>query len=243
LIALKEGLCILLTKRFKMEITRLKWDSDFFGYEVSAAKNFTGSLEEIQKLQADKSRLIYAFSSQKLDDLPNNFFLADEKIILGSNLIENSNILQDTAIVELKENTTELIDLALQSGEFSRFKVDPNFVNREYERLYVKWIENSFLPEKNTHVFAYKKADKILGFISLVNKENRSEIGLFAVSSRARGLGIGSKLIEKAFFESKRNGATEISVVTQGQNLQAMSFYLKNKFSVLSKNYIYHIWK
>ncbi|MCF8253586.1 MAG: GNAT family N-acetyltransferase [Bacteroidia bacterium] len=226
-----------------MEITRLNWDSDFFGYEVSSALNFTGTGEEIQELQGDKSRLIYAFSNQKLNGLPSNFFLADEKIILGSNLTENNTILPDAAIVELKENTPELMGLALQSGEFSRFKVDPNFVNHEFENLYAKWIENSFLPEKNTRVFAYQEGNKILGFISIAKKENKSEISLIAVSSQARGLGIGSKLIEKAFFEAASNGETEITVVTQGQNLQAMSFYLKNKFSVLSKNYIYHIWK
>jgi hypothetical protein len=48
---------------------------------------------------------------------------------------------------------------------YSRFKVDPNFRNHEFERLYTQWIYNSFDSSKNARVFAYLSENKIQGVL------------------------------------------------------------------------------
>ena len=40
-----------------------------------------------------------------------------------------------------------LKSLALSSGQYSRFNIDKNFVNNEYEILYNRWIEKSVEPD------------------------------------------------------------------------------------------------
>ena len=227
-----------------MIIEKLQWDTDFFGYEVAKVIDFTGTEVEVKAINHFSAKLMYVFAEQAMDHLPANFFLADEKVVFKQKLPTHAVApLVQTEIIELFEPTKVLVELALQSGLYSRFKVDENFKNQEFERLYTKWIENSFDTGKNARVFGYVSEEKLLGFVTLGVKNNIPDIGLIAVDEQARGQGIGSKLLHYLYTLLVQEKQHELTVTTQGKNLPAMAFYQKNFFEVFSTTYIYHVWK
>jgi dTDP-4-amino-4,6-dideoxy-D-galactose acyltransferase len=227
-----------------MVIEKLQWDTDFFGYEVARAIGFTGTAVEILEINQFPAKLMYVFAENAIQHLPNNFFLADEKVVFKQKLQTHSDApLVQTEIKELFEPNEALVALALQSGLYSRFNVDANFKNHEFERLYTKWIENSFDTSKNARVFGYVSEEKLLGFVTLGFKNNIPDIGLIAVDEQARGQGIGSKLLQYLYALLIHEQQQELTVTTQGKNLPAMAFYQKNFFEVFSTTYIYHVWK
>ena len=59
--------------------------------------------------------------------------------------------------------TIELKDLALKSGVFSRFYLDENFNNNEYNKLYNIWIGKSITGEISFDIILAKDIN-ILGF-------------------------------------------------------------------------------
>ena len=70
-----------------------------------------------------------------------------------------------------------LRNLAISSGEYSRFKIDSNFKIMNLLELYSRWIT----PEgKSTFevVVATNQDDEILGFITLVKKNYFKEVRL-----------------------------------------------------------------
>ncbi len=227
-----------------MVIEKLQWDTDFFGYEVARAIDFTGTTEEVIEINQYPAKLMYVFAEQAMEHLPANFFLADEKVVFKQKLQTHLVApLVQTEIIEFFEPNEALVALAIQSGLYSRFKVDANFKNQEFERLYTKWIENSFDTSKNARVFGYISEEKLLGFVTLGFKNNIPDIGLIAVDEQARGMGIGSKLLQYLYAFLMHEQQQELTVTTQGKNLPAMAFYQKNFFEVFSSTYIYHVWK
>lgn len=83
----------------------------------------------------------------------------------------------------------------------------------------------------------------MLGFATLNRKnETLSEIGLIAVSKTSRGLGVGKKIINESIIKSKKAGFNEIQVVTQLDNIAAVSLYKSTNFKIKKVTNIYHFW-
>lgn len=226
-----------------MELKRLDWDSDFFGYEVAICNGFTTDESDFLRIKNAPFKLIYIGLNQALPMVPDHFFFADEKIVFEREIGSDSFYKMDDCIELVFENSEQLTNLALQSGIYSRFKLDPNFTNHEFEKLYSIWIENSLKREEHQRVFAYVSDSKVEGFVSISNKSGVLNIGLIAVDENIRGKGIGRKLIDAVCLYAQQNRFEKISVVTQAANENAMNFYYKNKFHVVSRTFIYHVWK
>jgi dTDP-4-amino-4,6-dideoxy-D-galactose acyltransferase len=226
-----------------MNLVRLDWDSSFFGYEVASCTGFTDSAQDLATLNNSPFSLIYVGLIQTLTPAPANFYLADEKIVLEREIGSDQIFETDAAIQMVEQNTIQLTHLALQSGVYSRFKIDPNFKNNEFEKLYTIWIENALHQENHKRVLAFVEEDKITGFVSISEKLGVLNIGLIAVDEHARGKGIGNKLINWVCKYAQDNKFKKVSVVTQAANLEAMNFYHKNFFTVVSRTFMYHVWK
>lgn len=226
-----------------MNLTRLDWDSNFFGYEVASCAGFTDSAQDLESLYNAPFSLIYVGLNQTLMPAPANFLLADEKIVLEREIGSDQIFEVDNNIQIVSQNSPQLTQLALQSGVYSRFKIDPNFKNKEFEKLYSVWIENALQAEKHQKVLAFKEGDNLAGFVSIAEKLGVLNIGLIAVDEQARGKGIGNKLINWVCKYAQENKFEKVSVVTQAANVAAMDFYHKNFFTVVSRTFIYHVWK
>ena len=114
-----------------MNVESLTWDSNFFGYNVGKII-LTDLCVDINLLQkkAVGYQLIYLFSPARIIEFEN--YLVDEKIVLEMNCT-NDHIENETFQLELfdpnKHDFNALRNLAISSGEYSRFKIDSNFKN------------------------------------------------------------------------------------------------------------------
>ena len=229
-----------------MEIIQLKWDTDFFGYKVGKLLLNDNNLDENLLINND-FKLIYLFSNDPLsEDLvkKHNLFLSDEKIDLITNVSNlTDNKFENENLVELNILDDNLLDLTFQSGHFSRFKIDSNFKNNEFETLYTAWIEQSISHENADKVIGFSINNKVVGFITFVLKNNMFDIGLIAVNEQHRSLKIGKQLLAYVFNYSLSKKVDFVTVTTQNKNQGALNFYLQNGFSINQTTYIYHLWK
>jgi ribosomal protein S18 acetylase RimI-like enzyme len=132
--------------------------------------------------------------------------------------------------------------LAFQSGEYSRFNIDPNFGVLKFKELYKTWIDKSIAGQEADYVSVIQSKNKAIGFATVKIVNNVGVVGLIAVNDEQRGKGIGKILMKNIFTYLKSQGITTIEVATQYQNKQACTFYESFKMNVKSKTTIYHLW-
>ena len=229
-----------------MEIVALDWDTDFFGYKVGKIVVQNNLIDENLLLNNDY-KLLYLFSNETLSDelvKKYNLFLADEKIDL---ITQVSDLTFDKSPNENLEELTKLdenlLDLTFQSGHYSRFKIDPNFKNNEFEKLYNVWIEQSITYKNAEKVIGFLVNNKEVGFVTIGLKNNAYDIGLIAVEETHRSVKIGKQLLAYVFKHALSKEINKVTVTTQKQNQGAMKFYINNGFSINHTTYIYHLWK
>jgi len=233
----------------------LEWDSKFFGYKVASLRlqnhkfNKVGTI--IKKLKEQDVRLAYIFVSPE-DEISNynimklSGLLVDQKITFFIRLNE-AETYPDCKFIKpytLNYSSEKLKLIALQSGIYSRFKVDPNFKNKEYEKLYTEWIDKSVRREIADEVLVYReeKDGDEKGLITLGTKGNSGSIGLLAVDEAARGKSIGRKLVQSSFLYFKEKRISIVEVVTQAENKSACGFYGSMDFKFKETINIYHLW-
>lgn len=226
----------------------LKWDSEFLGIQTGKLildhlPNFEHLVEIIQK---EQFKLLYIFVDPLNENLNrilknNGVLLADKKqTYLQSIFTSDLFILPN--IVNIHHLSNELITLAFESGVYSRFKIDTNFAENTYEKLYEIWIRKSVEHVIAEQVWGYFIDNKIVGMVTFAQKGGRGDIGLLAVNENYRGLGIGIALINKVKSYCNDNKISELQVITQGDNNPAISLYLKTGFALEKQINIYHYW-
>jgi dTDP-4-amino-4,6-dideoxy-D-galactose acyltransferase len=166
----------------------------------------------------------------------------DRKIIY-SKLINGSAMLSKEINIYTEKNANDkLVELALQCGEFSRFKRDKNFKQKSYEHLYTKWIQNSTNRKLAFCVLVYGDIQAPDGFITIQKNGDEAHVGLFAVSNHSRNNGIGKKLMSAAEYFAQKHNFDTLSVTTQADNKQACRLYERCGFAVKSSVHTYHYW-
>lgn len=233
---------------------QLPWDSDFFEIKVGKV---VGEIDSEQAFTAvehnfisEKYDLLYYSHEKELSP----FFNINEKI--KSRLVDVKTTFgkkidiaaQFDPKIELtnesldERSSQQLFDLAIQSGEFSRFKIDPKISADKFKRFYETWMVNSLNKSFADAVLVYKIDDEMVGFITLNSNHNQASIGLIAVDHHYRGMGIGKKLIESGENFMYQQGFKTLQVVTQGENIAACRLYEKCGFRKLNSEYFYHFW-
>jgi dTDP-4-amino-4,6-dideoxy-D-galactose acyltransferase len=234
-----------------MKLEYLSWDSDFFKFNVSAVKIADHTDEVIEDLISNAissdTKLLYAFTTNPIlnDHLINKYNgrLVDKKVVFKKSLqSNNSNTAPEVVEYKSESVSPELKNLAFQSGEYSRFKIDNRLPPQTFERLYTIWIENSVTGKSADKVFIFKVNTEIAGFITLSIKSNYGEIGLIAVNNEFRGMQIGTKLIVHAENYVYKQGGKILKVATQLDNMLACNFYKKNGYEVDTITHVYHFF-
>jgi dTDP-4-amino-4,6-dideoxy-D-galactose acyltransferase len=231
----------------------LEWDSVFFGYKIASIHSSKLGSHDLNRIITELGkngfRLAYCFvdpdDETSISSIRNaSGLLVDEKITYFIEGFGESEASGSTHIklYNLTYPSENLKALALQSGLFSRFKVDPNFQNNEYENLYVEWIKNSVIKKVADEILVYFEGDDEKGFITLAVKKDIGSIGLIAVDEKERGKSIGRKLINASFAFFKEKNVNKIEVVTQKANKAACLFYESLGFEVKNIINIYHLW-
>lgn len=233
-------------------VETLEWDSQFFGYRVARIildKEGCDIINSVfQLLKSEKFRLTYFFVPPEEKEL-NGFIsnrgsiLVDQKATFSKPTEKHDKF--SNSIVEYQEaeiNET-LIELVLQAGLFSRFCMDKNFKNKEYERLYVEWLTKSINKTIAFKTLVAKRDTDIIGLTTLGDKADYADIGLVAVDRNFRGQGIGYDLIQTADAIACDMEFKEIKVVTQLKNKGACRLYEKCNFHIECITNIYHYWQ
>lgn len=238
----------------KQNIKNLDWDTMFFGYKVAKLEgplDATFLSASLQTLTTEGVRIAYWFV-EPTDDAANaaakelGGVLVDEKITFArevNNDLSQPELNEWEAMVSyINRDYLPVLDLALQSGEYSRFKSDPHFKNCEFERLYSEWIRKSVSGELAFEVLVFESEGKPSGLITLENRGEYGNIGLLSVDRVFRRQGIATKLVQEALIIFRNKGITVVKVPTQLQNEAACAFYQKLGFTEENSVNIYHFW-
>lgn len=224
-------------------IEKLTWDSEFFGYTVGRIQLSEGiNLHNIRSMTGfDDFKLVYIFSDQKLPAEFDKNLVASRVHFYKKLAVKNSGVEVTPFIVNV-DSYDELMRLGLQSGILSRFRVDRNFKNNEYQRLYKQWINKS-LNDPKGRVLVVRSEKGLAGFITFEFLDGSvTRFGLIAVDIRTQSKGLGSLLVKMAENECIDCGMSEVHVSTHFENKPAMAILLKNSFKLISTDFIYHIW-
>ena len=140
--------------------------------------------------------------------------------------------------------SSALVDLALVSGQQSRFALDPSMTTAQFETMYRKWIKNSCNRRVADEVFAFYAEDDPsteVAFITLKKKDTYVSIGLLGVSPNHRRRGLAMALLKRAQVYASEN-KLGMEVATQGANTGACRLYEKAGFSEGARLTDYHVW-
>jgi dTDP-4-amino-4,6-dideoxy-D-galactose acyltransferase len=237
----------------KNSITILDWDSDFFAKKICRVNRKIKDeeeLSEVSRLLIEQAiDLAYYSSTTPLDE---KLMIADAYLVklvdkkttyikaIQKNALYDSSVLPYWA--EFPEQS--LLDLAVESGMHSRFRVDEKIGVKKFQELYRTWIINSVNKKIAKEVLVYKSEKTIAGFVTLGEKNAVADIGIIAVDERFRGRGVGKALMRSAenWFANNTN-FQQIQVVTQGANVAACRLYEACGYHVGSVEYFYHLWR
>jgi len=189
-------------------------------------------------IEANQVRLIQAFERS-------GFYLVDNRVMLVHPLPkEKENPCLKNEKVDISPFRIQDLDAiqCISSNAFtlSRFYADPNLPTQYVDELHRRWILNDCNGRADL-VLVARDGERVLGYIACIYQAPQadfelpahSEIDLIAVAPDARGLGIGTKLIDKVLhYYSGR--ATRVIVETQGSNYPALNLYLKCGFQLVS---------
>lgn len=135
-----------------------------------------------------------------------------------------------------------LRSIARVSHSHSRFYFDSNFQASRCEQLYETWIEKSCSGYADA-VLVTELEGRPVGYISCHLPDwTIGSIGLLGVAPNAQGRGVGRSLIEGALRWFTAQGASQVTVVTQGRNCRAQRLYQSCGFKTQSMHLWYHRW-
>lgn len=218
-----------------MKISFLPFDSQLFGYPVGKVEISDDWNEELFLEESRFYRLIYIFSGKKQE-------INSKRILQMDNTITFEKDLEDVGfdVVKYSKYTgdwdSRLLDLAFESGKYSRFKTDPRLSNGEFQNLYHFWIQRDF---ENKNLFV---AGEFQGFASFNLFENYGKISLIAVEEKSRGRGIGKNLLKSIESYAFQNQSSKLIISTQKSNSAAGQLYESLGYSLMNETFIYHCW-
>ncbi len=232
-------------------VTVLDFDSKLFGFPVAKIMPeclTPAELEAILDYLRGKDVHLAYWASASDDVISQQAaqafggFLADRKVTYQQSLTEHRP--EPTNAIAYPEGSPnqELVDLALDSGCYSRFRIDPKIPREIFTQLYQQWITNSTKHEIAKEVLVIHRDQKIVAMATLGDKQARGDIGLLAVAQDYRGMGLGQQLLQAAKDWFFTHGYADCQVVTQQANLPACRLYERGGFKAELIENFYHFW-
>ncbi len=233
----------------------LDWDSEFFGMTVARIlpdKLSTPELERtIASLKENGVTLAYwasdpsdAASQQAARSCSG--FLADRKTTYLIDLegapgmaCGGDWVMEEYAGAAPND---ELVSLALQAGAYSRFRIDPRMPDGKFVALYKRWIESSVNRKIADTVLVVRHSGRIVGMVTVGEKNGRGDIGLIAVDAGMRGKNVGVSLVRGALEWMRGKRFRFAQVVTQGENAAACRMYERCGYRVEKIEFVHHFW-
>ena len=234
-------------------IKHLNWDSEHFGIrigEIRVSEPDSSSYLELASLDYD---LIYIYSDsvevldpsilKSLSYTEERRYYFKEAFNTRESTEDNTILIERVSAQYLDISDLKVLrDLAVESGKYSRFKMDPFIQDSSFVRLYHTWIDNSLKGEFDDHVFVSYHKNEMTGLVSCRIADNTLKIGLFAVGPSHQRKGIGNALLKKIEMFAWNEGLQNILIPTQAININACRFYKKFDYSERKSEYLSHLW-
>ena len=93
----------------------------------------------------------------------------------------------------------------------------------------VNYNDNPF-----THWYIYEEDNKVVGFINMDIKYDKSELVYIYIKEKYRNKGIASKLLNRAIKDLKSKEVINITLEVNENNKTAINFYKKNGFKTVA---------
>jgi len=119
------------------------------------------------------------------------------------------------------EDTSRLKAIARHAFHLTRFYADPTLDDTRCDDLYAEWTR-SLCAGGADIVLVVDKDDMPVGYVTVSQDGDHSEIGLVAVAADYRGQHLGTVLVNAAIDWAHAHNAKTMSVVTQGRNIGAL---------------------
>ena len=220
-----------------------KWLSVQLGYPAYNINNIDKSFDFSE--YRHKKILISIKSNKKIK----NSFLKKNKIkLIEKNLTFSKNFTKKKLEKNYFKNIRfannldkkNILNIAENSFINSRFFKDKNIKKKLARKIKRNWVLNFFRKKRGEYLIISECKKKVVGFLLILKNKNNYIIDLIAVKKKYQNLGYGTKMIK--FLENivlKRN-KVKIYVSTQSNNKDSIKLYIKNKFKVKYRKYVYH---
>ncbi|HCU01672.1 MAG: TDP-fucosamine acetyltransferase [Candidatus Moranbacteria bacterium GW2011_GWE1_35_17] len=221
-------------------IKKNEWDSNHFG--INIAEVDIAELERDMKmisLFAEKENISVIQSCCDISDIKsinllekNGFYFADLKMTYFLDL-ENINIEKAEVVFAVAKDVFLLKKIAAKSFvDKSRYYHD-FFEKEKADKLFEIWIEKAVNGTFDDFCIKTEKDGVVAGFITGKKIDDLSaRIGIIGVDDSFQSRGAGTKLLESLFYFYKSEGVKSVYVSTQGKNIGANNFYIKNGFKI-----------
>lgn len=211
----------------------LDWDSNFFKIDIFFLED-----EKSWKipLKYDLLQACIPLENQALAHKleSNNFLFYDLNLTFNKKVqatpslgFSNISIAKNNDIIQLKKI---IKDLYIDVSRFNLPVIQKDRVND----FYYTWVEKAINGTFDDICFIYKKENIIYGFITLkINyKQKYASIGLIGTNKKYQSKKVGTTLIHFAEKFLQEKEIENILVQTQGKNISAQNFYIKNQFFI-----------
>ena len=221
-----------------------KWLSNQLGYSAYNIDNI--GYKNFNFLRYKPKKILISIKSNKKIK---NLFLKKNKIkLIEKNItfLKNSrkkkveiNYFKNTRLANIFDKKA-ILDIAENSFIKSRFFKDKKIKKTLARKIKRNWVLNFFRKKRGKHLIVSVVNKKIVGFLLILKNQKDYIIDLIAVKKNYQNLGLGTKMIE--FLENKilKQNKVKIYVSTQSDNKDSIKLYIKNKFKVKCKKYVYH---
>lgn len=221
-----------------------KWLSSQLGYSAYNIDNT--SLKNFNFLRYKSKNILISIKSNKKFK---NLFLKKNQIKL---IEKNITFLKSARKKKVEINYFKnirlanifdkkaILDIAGSSFIKSRFYKDKNITKRLARKIKYNWVLNFFRKKRGEHLIVSEVNKKVVGFLLILKNQKDYIIDLIAVKKIYQNLGLGTKMIE--FLENivLKQNKVKIYVSTQSDNKDSIKLYIKNKFKVKYRKYVYH---
>lgn len=221
-------------------IEKQNFDSEVFGFPFYRVKKYNIRLvkSDFIKLKDESPIIIDAKIDSNRKDF-DHFFqqLGFKKVCMQAELeLTLDDITEsDNSDIKIDFNISwpdKIIKKHAKNFIYDRFSLDYFIDDKKKDLLFYRWIKNSLLNKKINIIYFDNN------FCSFKEKNNEIIIDLISVINK--GKGIGTLLIKKLIYYAKRNGYKKIKVVTECENISAISFYQKNGFKIIKFYSCFH---
>jgi len=202
--------------------------------------------EALQQAKKENARLLYwCFDESEQESAEAaaacHGILTDHKLTYAMDLNPPINAEKVTPY-DANFPSDALLELAYESGSYSRFRSDPHLTEEQFKKIYREWMINSVNKSIAFEVLVVKENEELLGMVTLGEKNHRGDIGLLAVSEQARGKKVGTTLVHAAQHYFIEKNYAQSQVVTQKANLPACRLYEKCGYTIDKTELFFHFW-